>query len=669
MQPSVAKPRARGIDGLRALCIASIIIYHLNLPWLPSGHMGVVVFLVLSGYFATYGIARICDTKGSAGFVDLLRSWGKRLLRIVPSVFALVAIVGVLCATLNHVLFTKMRPDVLPSVGFFLNWSYIIRDVSYFDLIGGTSPLLHLWYMGVDLQFFLAWTLVLVILLKIGKRFARRVAFLLAIASAAWMFWLYVPGADPSRVYYGTDTRAFALLLGSWLALAFPLGSGPQGLARMFVKSDKKAIEKGAPEDTVRATVWSHLLGLLSFAGLVAAMVLIPADSYLWYRGGMFAFAVVTTLLAATLLAPRSLMGLLLGLAPLRVLGTRSFALYLWHYPIILLMAANKSTTEWWMRLAAVGAAFVAAEISLQLFERPFQLSKAAGSQSEGEHPGRNRKILLGTVATLAIGCAGVYTYTALTTIPDETLVPEHAIVSTGAAANSAMDLSSSSIRPQSSSSSSTQKQQEAQSSSSSSVAETQKPVEVTQETIVHADPKEVSSGKRDPVLIGDSVPGDAGNEFVANQKGWEGRLPDGLFDSYIGRSPNQALEVLKGYLGQGVVGKVVVLACFSNSTPFPETLDAFIEAVGPDRVLYLVGTVNPDGFQDAANENLKAAANAHDNVHYVDWPAELEGHMSEYLWADDTHLRPEGARVYVDMVVRNIAQSMVDAGGSTSEE
>ena len=669
MQPSTAKPRARGIDGLRALCIISIVIYHLNLPWLPSGHMGVVVFLVLSGYFATNGIARIYDKKGSVGFADLLRTWGRRLLRIVPSVFALVAFVGVLCATLNHVLLTKMRPDVVPSLGFFLNWSYIMRDVSYFDMIGGTSPLLHLWYVGVDLQFFLAWTLVLVILLKIGKRFARRVALLLAIASAAWMVWLYVPGADPSRVYYGTDTRAFALLLGSWLALAFPLGSGPQGLARMFVKPDRKAIEAGADEGVVHATVWSHLLGLLCLAGLVAAMVLIPADSYLWYRGGMIAFAVVATLLTATLLAPRSLMGMLLGLLPLRVLGTRSFTLYLWHYPIFLLMAANKSTTEWWMRLAAVGVALVAAELSHQLVERPLQPSKKTTSRNRDDHSVRNRKILVGTVAILATGCAGVYTYTALTTIPDETLVPEDAIVSTGAAADSAMDLSSG-RRQQSSGSISGQEQASGPNNDSSSSGEaSQKGVEVTENTVLHANPQEVSSGKLDPVLIGDSVPGDAGNEFVANQKGWEGRMPDGLFDSYIGRSPSQALEVLKGYLGQGVVGKVIVLACFSNSTPFPDTLDAFIDAAGPDREIYLVGTVNPDGFQDAANENLQAAANSHDNVHYVDWPAVLDGHMDEYLWADATHLRPEGARVYVDMVVRNIAQSMVNAGGSASEE
>jgi flavin-binding protein dodecin len=146
-------------------------------------------------------------------------------------------------------------------------------------------------------------------------------------------------------------------------------------------------------------------------------------------------------------------------------------------------------------------------------------------------------------------------------------------------------------------------------------------------------------------------------------------RLPDALIDTYIGRRPDQAIEVMKGYLDQNVVGHVVVYACFSNTTASAEQLEEMIEIVGEDREVYLVGTVNPDGFQDQANELLQEAADGHDNVHYVDWPEVLEGHLKEYLWADDTHLRPEGAEVYVDMVTRAVAQAMVDAGGTTTEE
>lgn len=686
MQNAHATQRNGAIDGLRVLSIAAIVMYHLNLPWIPSGHMGVVIFLVLSGYLATSSIVRAYDRNGKPRVSELFRAWGRRLLRIWPSVIALVAIAGTLCGTLNHVLLTKMRPDVLPSLGFYLNWSYIFNNVSYFDLIGGTSPLLHLWYLGCDMQFFFAWTLVVTILLAIGKPFARRVAFLLACASAAWMAWLYVPGADPSRIYYGTDTRAFALLLGSWLALWFPLGGTPLAAKRLFVKE----LDVGWHDPhRIRATVWSHLLGLASFAGIVAAMILIPADSDLWYRGGMFAFSLLVTILLATLLAPRTLIGLIIGLAPFRVLGLRSFALYLWHYPIFLLMDANKTTTEWWMRLAAVGVSLVAAELSLRLVERPFghlphRQKKIEGEEQAPEEMRPRRFSRLGkvvpVVSAIGIIACGAYTYHALDITPPEFLVPQEAIVSTGSSAGEAMDVSS--LRPMDNQTQPGQEQADDQSDGlvegEDLTEETEQveeepqapaePVEVTERTIVGAASSEIEAGLFDPLLIGDSVPGDAGDEFVNGGLGWQTRLPNALIDTFIGRSPSQSLDVLRGYLDQNVVGHVIVMACFSNSTPYPETLDAMIEAAGPDREIYLVGTVNPDGFQDAANTNLMAAADAHENVHYVDWPAVLEGHMDEYLWADATHLRPAGAGVYVDMIVRAIAQDLVDVGGTTWE-
>ncbi len=685
MQQARGATHNNALDGLRVLSIVAILMYHLNLPWLPSGHMGVVVFLVLSGYLATNTIVRVYDREDRVRITSLFRAWGRRFMRIWPSILALVAVVGTLCALLNQVLFTKMRPDVLPSLGFFLNWSYILRDVSYFDLIGGTSPLLHLWYLGCDLQFFAAWTLVLSILLKRGKTFARRSSLVLAIVSAAWMAYLYVPGGDPSRIYYGTDTRAFSLLLGAWLALAFPLGKEPVVFRRLLVKDLDES--KYGPGRT-RATVWTHLLGLVSIAAMVAAMVLVRSDSPKWYYGGMFAFSLTTVVFVATLLAPTTLPGLILGIKPLKVLGERSFSLYLWHYPIFLLMGANKDTTSWEMRLAAVGVSIVAAEISLRLVERPFSpiAKKAAADQKAADEDNAKHAASLSVneastlhksivaLSTLSIIGCGIYTCYALEKVPDASLVPEDALVSTGSAADAAMDVSQN--KPQEQASNAQQGangqaggQPAPQAQSANATQETPKHVEVSDTTIVTASPDEMAIGHFDPVLIGDSVPGDAGNEFVPTGYGWEKRLPNSLIDTFIGRNPYQALEVLRGYIDQDAVGKVVVLACFSNSTPYPETLDAMIEAAGPDRQIYLVGTVNPDGFQDAANANLQEAADAHDNVHYVDWPSVLDGHMEEYLWADATHLRPEGAQVYVDMIVRAIAQDMVDAGGTASEE
>lgn len=727
MQQKTKTSRAQGIDGLRGLSILAILVYHLNLPWLPSGHMGVVIFLVLSGYFATTTMSRALYKSDRNVLVELLRAWAKRIMRIVPSVVALIAVVGVLCASLNHVLLTKMRPDVVPSLGFYLNWSYILRDVSYFDKIGGTSPVLHLWYLGVDLQFFLAWSVLLCIFHKLGKPVVRRCALVLAVASAVWMGWRYMPGGDPSRVYYGTDTRAFSLLIGSWLAFAFPLGKKPMVARGVFIKSITKEGQHAVKFS--RSTFAAHLLGLVCLAAIAASMVIVPADSILWYRGGMFAFSLLTALLVATMLSPKNFLGTVLGLAPFRTLGKLSFSLYLWHYPVFQLMAANKTTTAWWMRLAAVGVAFVAAGLSYLLVEKPFDFfhTKAPAKEAksgerektdgkEARAKGTGFQAVLVSLTSLAIVIAGTHTYQALKTIPDASILPEEALVSTGAGANQAIDLSQQRAEvaktsgdedgeEEDSSGTSGKKADKAEDTSAVGDAKTEKAedtsadgdaktektkdsnaekdskgtgdskksektarVKVTQDTVLHAPEDETSSGQFDPILIGDSVPGDAGDDLTEGGAGWDTRLPDALIDTYIGRMPHQALEVLKGYLDQGGVGKVVVMACFSNIAPYPETLDAMAEAVGPERELYLVGTVNPDGFQDEANAKLQEAAGRHDNVHYVDWPSVLEGHLHEYLWADDTHLRPEGAKVYVDMVVRAIAQDMVDAGGTATD-
>lgn len=655
---SLQGERSRALDGLRAFAIFGVVVYHLRLPWLPSGHLGVVIFLVLAGYLTTNSLVRKAQRRGKLEIADLLGTWWNRLRRLWPSVAALVAIVIVLCAWLSPVLLTKMRPDVMPALGFYENWSYIVRGTSYFDQIGGSSPVLHLWYLGVDLQFFLVWTLLLVFLLRAGEKVARYAALVLAVASAAWMAYLYVPGVDPSRVYYGTDTRAFSLLFGAWLAFVFPLGKEPVLFRRLLVRDiPNRGIHTATP---FRATILAHLLGLAAVVGLVALMVLIPSDYSLYFRGGLVVVSLLTVILIATLLAPGSLMERILSLPPLAFLGTRSFALYLWHYPIFQLMHADKTTTPWYLRLAAVAIALVAAELSLRLIERPFaSRPKARGAEPAAEsakHP-RNTRLIVTTIVLVAVGAYAAYAYH---TTADQTLVPEDAIVSTGEAADQAMQLDrpagqadgTSSAQAGDSDATATEHTDD-----QSSGAKTTK-VNVTDSTVLTAPASETSVGKYDPVLIGDSVPGDAD---------WSVRLPDALIDSYIGRRPDQALEVIRGYMDQGVVGNVVVYACFSNTTPYPQTLDELIDAVGSDRKVYLVGTVNPDGFQDEANANLQDAAARYENVQYVDWPAVLEGHLAEYLWADETHLRPEGADVYVDMVVRAIAQAMVDGGGSAS--
>lgn len=637
-QPRPAAERRRGtrrlssLDGLRALAIVCIFLYHADCPWLPSGHMGVVVFLVLTGYLVTVSLARGIARSGG---VRPLAFWRRRFLRVWPSMAVAVVVVCALCVAANHVLLTKMRPDIVPSLTFWDNWHYILSGQSYFDAIGSPSPLTPLWYVSLDAQLCVAWSLILwacTRLLHWGPRSCRRLAAILAAASLVAMALLYVPGADPSRVYYGTDTRAFSFLGGAWLALWWPL-SGCPAMERGFdVRLPRLGTRHVAPAFVRRA-------GVASAAALAAVMAFVPAESAFFYWGGMGLVTLASVAVVACLVMPASPLARAFGWAPLSWLGERSYGVYLWHYPLLLLLGGNLAAGSPVPVVAAAVLSVAAGAASFHFVERPFQRGGVAA-----------RLLAMGSAARVPLLCSLACLLVAgigLAAVPETTLVPRDAIKSTGDAADSAVD---------------TSKMDRAETSAAGGEEASEAVDEANVELpdgpfAVHAAPSEVAGGAFAPLLIGDSVPGDT--EFST----W---FPNGFMDAYIGRHPFQAVKVLEGYVSQGALSDCLVLACFSNSTATPEQLDRLVADAGDARV-YLVGTFNPEGFQDEQNQRLRACAEKYDNVAYVDWPAVVAGHESEYLWDDRTHLRPEGARAYLDMIARAVAPQIVAEGGSVA--
>ena len=205
------------LDGLRAFAVLAVIAYHLGMQWAPGGLLGVTVFFVLSGYLITSLLLIEWDNTET---INLPQFWLRRVRRLMPAVVLVIVCTAALCALLDHSLLTKLRDDMWAALLWVTNWWYIFQDASYFDALGAPSPLTHFWSLAIEEQFYLVWPVVLLVAHKTGvKRTTMRNATLIvALLSALEMALLYNPLDDPSRVYYGTDTRAFSLLIGAWLA-------------------------------------------------------------------------------------------------------------------------------------------------------------------------------------------------------------------------------------------------------------------------------------------------------------------------------------------------------------------------------------------------------------------------------------------------------------------
>jgi peptidoglycan/LPS O-acetylase OafA/YrhL len=346
------------LDGLRALAVLGVLLYHAGVSWAPGGFLGVDAFFVLSGFLIT---SLLVDEWRKRGRIDLRAFWARRARRLLPALVLVVIAVGA------YALFVarpdeleRIRGDAFGSLLYFANWRQLFES-SYFAQLATPSPLRHTWSLGIEEQWYLVWPLVLVLVLRMtgGRRWVVvGVTAALAIGSAVLMAALFDSG-DPSRVYYGTDTRAQALLLGA--ALAFVVTSPRRRRPRQ---------ESGAAS-----------MVALECAGILAVVYLgwlwtHVADTSTWlYTGGFLVEGLaVTALIAAATRRYSPILGPLLSLAPLRAIGRISYGLYLWHWPVyIYLTPARTGLDDAQLLAVRLAATFGLALVSYRLVEQPIR--------------------------------------------------------------------------------------------------------------------------------------------------------------------------------------------------------------------------------------------------------------------------------------------------------
>jgi len=689
-----------GLDELRALAVLAVIGYHLSPAWLPGGFLGVGLFFTLSGYLVTDLIVQEWDTRG--GF-DLKRFWIRRARRLLPAMLGVLVVIVIISLLFDPTRKTALQGDVPAALLYMNNWWFIVRDVSYFESFGPASPLGHFWSLAIEEQFYLLWPL----LLLPGLRYLSRLrlagwTLALAVVSAVWMAVLYVPGADPSRAYYGTDTRIFAILIGAALAMVWPSAK----------------LKRGATPKARRALDAAGIIGLLLVG--VACLKLNEYQPFL-YRGGFFLLALVSAVLIAVLAHPENRIGNRKAAGWLRLIGKRSYGLYLWHYPILVLTTPLTAAGELSIRrvLLQLTATFVLAELSWRFIEKPIrelgfrswlrQLRRTLIARplwGRGFAAAVFLAVLLFCAGTVGLYAAGPSATGGFTALPTPTWPANGAVSPTGPGGGTAGEIPVAGQSPDPDGASHPAAAETAAVGATgltegvatpAAAVSTPRPTgssatsPVPSAQLVTAEPPAGESGgdkdahnpdgaATEPIPSsgqegGDQVTGSGADNTAPEatpqqeppaitaigdsvmldiQPYMESDIAGIVVSGKVGRQMADAPEIIGELKREGKLGHTVILELGTNGAFTRKQMKRMLDELDEVRHIVLVNARVPRAWEQTVNKALENAAEDDQRITLVDWHRASAG-KHDYFAADGVHLTSIGAEAYTSLLKQTL--------------
>ena len=624
--------RLEGLDGLRALAIVAVVVYHLDPAWLPGGFLGVDVFFVVSGFLITTLLQREALGRGRIAFG---RFWVRRARRLLPALVGCVVVSTVAARIAHHDLVVHIDRQLLGALTFSTNWVEIAAGSSYFDQ---TSPQLFMnfWSLAVEEQFYLTWPLVVALLMTtvaVRRRPAVSLGLMLGVAvlSTALMALWFVPGDDATRVYYGTDTHVMGLMLGA--ALAF-------GYASWVT----------APPTSVRqsrfASAWLAVRRpVLGLALLVLAVLfwVLEEDSPLTFRGGLAVACVATVVLVAALLPvavpdgrgphtqwsspPDSRWRTLLCADPVTWIGRRSYGIYLWHWPVIVIIGQDMRTAPGTFQhiVSAIWCVLVTvalADLSYRFVEAPIRVwgfrecGRMAWRSMRSGGSGAPR-FTAAASAVLVAACV-VVVMTAPTRSDTERAIAETTTDSSPVAA-------------------ATPAPTPAPSPSDAAAPAAGSPAQ------------DWSMPNGDQVdVFGDSL-------VATTKQAIDYYFPGVRQDAKSNRLWSDGLAAVTSRGAD--TRRAVVLAFGTNAGVTEDTVVRTLDVLGPDRMVVLVNLYNPKStWIDEANATLARVASTRSNVVVADWNATIRANLG-LLQSDKVHPGLSGTHLFAKTVRAAMAE------------
>jgi peptidoglycan/LPS O-acetylase OafA/YrhL len=612
-----------GLDGVRALAVIGVLLYHADLSWIPGGFLGVDVFFVLSGFLITSLILEEFDRSGR---VDFRKFYLGRARRLLPALILVLVVVSLAAALVYQDAARQLASDVVASIFYVNNWWYIAADQSYFEFIGRPPLLKHLWSLAVEEQFYLVWPAIAFLAMR---RFARKgvfaVAAALAILSTIWMLQLAVSNgfpdfADPSRAYFGTDSHSMGLLIGAAMATFWRPG-------RM-----RRALPTGA-------SVIITVVGIAALLAVIWFFVFVGEFTPWLYRGGFLGLALIVATLIAAASHPGVGLGKAMGTQPWRYIGQRSYGLYLWHWPVFMATRPGLDLPLDGVPLLILrlGLTVGIAELSFRFVEMPIRrgVIQRYAARIKAASGARRRRLRL--VATAMIGATVVSVVAvalllaATTRTAGETVVAADVAAAMGIESGGPTEVSlddgseGPAVLP---------------SAASSAGAGAGAP----SPAIADATPTATPTRNTGTVsAIGDSV-------MLGARSVLKDVIPGTRVDAAVSRYPGAFIGKLKRYVAGNRLAPIVVLHPGTNGVLPESMMREMLDILVDSPRVVVVNTSMPRTWREPNNNVMTDVVPEYPNAVLADWRAVSVDHP-EYFVSDGIHLTEKGAKAYANLI------------------
>ena len=602
------------IDSLRALAVLAVIIYHVDVNYLPGGFLGVDLFFVLSGYLISSLIIKEYRKTGS---LNLYNFYIRRARRLLPAVYFMITVGLVVMVLFNEVLLRKSHLDAIFGYIYSSNWWYIFHKLDYFDSFGAQSPFKHLWSLAIEEQFYMIFPLLFLLVnrkkkskdgtYKLNKNFLYVVLGLILVSLIAHILLFDINNI--SRIYFGTDTRAFSLLVGVVGAILYPM---------------ERLHAKVTPQQNMIYSVVS----LVSIATLITVMIYTSEYNTLLYRGGFLLVAILGLIVIISSGKQHTLMSRLLSFKPVVFIGKISYSLYLWHFPVLVLTTpvSEIGNPNIIFVILRVILTFILAAASYVFVETPirklgFKNYINVIFKKLKKRPRKSRKVYAGVVGLVSIlflmgifGKSVPFISTAF--VKEMEANKETQFVNNGNNKDNNQEKSSDSNKD-------------------------------NKDNKDNKEDKKNSDKKYSSVLVmGDSLTVDIGEKF-------QELYPGAVIDGKIGRQLYVAVEEAKSYSKYNNENSAIIFQLGTNG-PFTESQIEELVKEFDKADIYFVNIKVPRAWEKTVNAALKETQEKHSNVKIIDWYS-VANSTKDLFEPDRVHLNQTGIAEMVTLIEKNL--------------